>query len=69
MRPSVPSQQHLAALKAIAHLERGTHADLDPGHAGECCEAGWAIPAPGDGQYRLTEAGRELLTGASELES
>ena len=68
MRPSVPSRQHLSALRAIAHLERGTHRDIDPGHANECCEAGWAIAAPGQDQYRLTEAGRELLAKASELE-
>ena len=68
MRPDVPSPQHLAALKAIAHLERGTDGELDPAHAQECCAAGWAIEAPGDNQYRLTEAGREVLTKASELE-
>lgn len=68
MAPSTPSQQHLDALKAIAHLERGTHRDLDPTHADACCAAGWAITAPGDNQYRLTEAGREVLANASELE-
>jgi hypothetical protein len=68
MRPDVPSPQHLAALKAIAHLERGTDAKIDPARAQECCTAGWAIDAPGDNQYRLTEAGREVLTKASELE-
>jgi hypothetical protein len=68
MRPDVPSPQHLAALKAIAHLERGTPAEINAAHAQECCTAGWAIDAPGDNQYRLTEAGREVLTKASELE-
>jgi hypothetical protein len=68
MRPSAPSPQHLTTLKAIAHLERGSDAEFDPAHAEECCTAGWAIAAPGDNQYRLTEAGRELLSKASELE-
>ncbi|MBK1697558.1 hypothetical protein [Rhodovibrio salinarum] len=68
MRPSAPEQRHLATLRAIAHLKRGTHCEIDPQHARECCEAGWATVAPGDNQFHLTEAGRELLAKASELE-
>jgi hypothetical protein len=64
----VPRPQHLAALKAIADLERSTDGGNDPAHSQECCAAGWASEAPGDNQYRLTEAGRELLSKASELE-
>lgn len=68
MQPTAPERRHLEALKAIAKIERGTHGGVDPAHAEECCTAGWAIEAPGDNQYRLTEADRELLSKASELE-
>jgi hypothetical protein len=68
MRPSEPEARHMTALRAIANLERGTFRPVIERDARECCAAGWAIEAPGDGQYRLTEAGREMLAKASELE-
>ena len=49
-------------------MRRGTDGGIDRAHAQECCAAGWAIEAPGDTPYRLTEAGREVLSKASELE-
>jgi len=61
MAQTTCSSRQRQALRAIAHQERGAPAQLDAGDAKDCCREGWAITAPGDKQFRLTEAGREVL--------
>lgn len=58
---SVPTRRERDALRAIGREERGQGGAPVVSDADACCRRGWAVPAPGEQQYRLTEAGREIL--------
>lgn len=58
---SIPTRRERDALRAIRCRERGQGDVPDTADADACCQHGWAVPAPGGQQYRLTEAGREIL--------
>lgn len=66
MARAMPTPQHQDALRQIGRLERGQSAELSARDAEECCRHGWAVSAPGDKQYRLTEAGRAVLSGTGD---
>ncbi|MBK1667122.1 hypothetical protein CKO28_03565 [Rhodovibrio sodomensis] len=58
---SVPTRRQRDALRAIGREERGQSSVHDGADADACCQKGWAVCVPGRQQYRLTEAGREIL--------
>ena len=64
---SIPTRRERDALRAIGRQERGETGDVQVLDADACCEHGWAVRAPGGQQYRLTEAGRELLENPGPL--
>lgn len=68
---SVPTRRQRDALRAIGRAERGEPSAPDASDAQTCCSQGWAVLAPARrqyryrlNQYRLTEAGRDVLGGA-----
>lgn len=58
---SVPTRRQRDALRAIGRAERGQSDDHDIADADACCRQGWAVLLPERQEYRLTEAGREIL--------
>ena len=58
---SVPTRRERDALRAIGREERGQGGAPVVRDADACCRRGWAVAAPGNQQYRLTEAGRAIL--------
>jgi hypothetical protein len=58
---AIPTRRQRDALRAIRRAEREQSNDPDETDANACCRHGWAVLIPGRRQYRLTEAGREVL--------
>ena len=58
---SVPTRRERDALRAIGREERGQDGAPVVSDADACCRRGWAVPVPGEQQYRLTETGRAVL--------
>ena len=64
MTPTQPTERQLKALSRIRKLESGHDVVINPADAEECEDRGWAEAQPSGG-YRLTEAGRLVLTNAN----